>query len=226
MSTHIIFVSAHFNDLTKLTSDVSGCPAHIISVWCDNSKRYLIPGSTSRARWWHWRRYTGTDRAGDPKSRHARINSVDTLLLTIAFASSNLHIAKRILNESDAHRRYDLGQSPIFFSIVTSLHIGFFCRIWGHTLWQELLARSGGKPGVPRDSIGCLDNISSSKPTRHDAYKRYYYGTAAEQRHLGHDTCRRGITRAHLALCTRTPCCDPAHITARSSSSTPAWRPL
>ena len=40
--------------------------------------------------------------------------------------------------------------------------------------------RSGGKPGVPSDSIGCLDNMSSSKPTQYDTYGYRYHRTALE----------------------------------------------
>ena len=40
------------------------------------------------------------------------------------------------------------------------------------------LTRSGGVLDIPRGSIGCLDNIPSSKPTQYDTYGHRKYRTA------------------------------------------------
>ena len=80
--------------------------------------------------------------------------------------------------------------------------------------------RSGGKPGVPRDSIVCLDNISSSKPTLYDTYgyrnHRSPYGTRNGPER-GPDSHTKSDRRARTtSRCDhRSPCaahhCDRTH---------------
>ena len=100
-------------------------------------------------------------------------------------------------------------------------HIGFFCRIRGHALWQELLARSGGKPGVPRDSIGCLDNISSSKTTQYNTYGYRYHRTALEMAPSEGPAGTRNptVARERRAVATAARRAPHAIVTARASTT-------
>ena len=91
----------------------------------------------------------------------------------------------------------------------------------GHALWQELLARSGGKLGVPRDSIGCLDNISSSKTTQYNTYGYRYHRTALEMAPSEGPAGTRNptVARERRAVATAARRAPHAIVTARASTT-------
>ena len=91
----------------------------------------------------------------------------------------------------------------------------------GHALWQELLARSGGKLGVPRDSIGCLDNISSSKTTQYNTYGYRYHRTALEMAPSEGPAGTRNptVARERRAVATAARRTPHAIVTARASTT-------
>ena len=91
----------------------------------------------------------------------------------------------------------------------------------GHALWQELLARSGGKLGVPRDSIGCLDNISSSKTTQYNTYGYRYHRTALEMAPSEGPAGTRNptVAREPRAVATAARRAPHAIVTARASTT-------
>ena len=91
----------------------------------------------------------------------------------------------------------------------------------GHALWQELLARSGGKLGVPRDSIECLDNISSSKTTQYNTYGYRYHRTALEMAPSEGPAGTRNptVARERRAVATAARRAPHAIVTARASTT-------
>ena len=90
-----------------------------------------------------------------------------------------------------------------------------------HQLLQELLARSGDKPGVARDSIVCLDNISSSKTTQYNTYGYRYHRTALEMAPSEGPAGTRNptVARERRAVATAARRAPHAIVTARASTT-------
>ena len=100
-----------------------------------------------------------------------------------------------------------------------SAHWVFFPKSVARTLYR-LLTCSDGKLDVPRDSVGCLDNIQHPKPNKYDTYEHRKFGTARPSAPADTPADAADPTVARAPSSTATATCDAPHGAAFLSART------
>ena len=101
-----------------------------------------------------------------------------------------------------------------------ALHIGHRgCFLVARTLYR-LLTCSDGKLDVPRDSVGCLDNIPHPKPNKYDTYEHRKFGTARPSAPADTLADTTDPTVARAPSSTAAAACDALHGAAFLSART------
>ena len=108
---------------------------------------------------------------------------------------------------------------PAFLVSSHRSHWVFFPKSVARTLYR-LLTCSDGKLDVPRDSVGCLDNIQHPKPNKYDIYEHRKFGTARPSAPADTPADAADPTVARAPSSTATATCDAPHGAAFLSART------